>query len=79
MQSKAESSPVLDFTTIARNIYSNEHRDSVMSSHSCEVSQSDSDMMTLPDQQDHETMIGADVKERFQKVQNAANSAARIK
>ena len=38
---KEKSAPVLDFTTIARNIYSNENRSSVKSSHSCEVIESD--------------------------------------
>lgn len=42
MQNSKESTPVLDFTKIARNIYSNEHRDSLNSIQSCEVLDTDS-------------------------------------
>ena len=73
---------MLDFTTIARNIYSNEPRDSISSRHSsqtCDLQESESDLMTLPDQPESELKLGADVKEHFLKVQNQATSAARIK
>ena len=74
------SAPVLDFTTIARNIYSNEGRESIKSSQSCEVVESDDcQLLTIPDRLDTEPAMGSDVKNHFVKVQNAANSAAQIK
>ena len=72
-------SSVLDFSSIARNVYSIEQRDSIKSSHSCEIAESESQLITLPDQQDTEPAMGSDIKSHFIKVTNAANSAAQIK
>ena len=74
-----KKSSVLDFSSIARNVHSIEHRESVKSSQSCEVYESDTQLITLPDQQDTEPAMGSDVKSHFIKVTNAANSAAKIK
>ena len=44
-----KKSSVLDFSSIARNVHSIEHRESVKSSQSCEVYESDTQLITLPD------------------------------